>query len=165
MSIKNAGAINLSQLKEIEKRIKAFSEKSVVIGVPASEAARNGKADPGANNATIAAAHEFGVAGRLPERSFLRSTMRENGAGYAKRLAEQIDKSLSTNTQPEVTYAQMGMQITNDVKRKIIAGINPPLSDVTKEQRRKGKERKATSVPLYDTGQLIQSIHYEIRDG
>jgi hypothetical protein len=165
MGIKNVGAINLSQLKEIEKRIKAFSKKSVVIGVPASEAARNGKADPGANNAMIAAAHEFGVAGKLPERSFLRSTMRENGAGYAERMADQIDKSFTTNTQPEVTYAQMGMQISNDVKLKIMAGLHPPLSNETKARRRKGKERKATDVPLYDTGQLIQSINYEIRDG
>ncbi|ENZ0174717.1 hypothetical protein ACF958_003531, partial [Providencia rettgeri] len=73
--IKNSVKFKGNRLKALEARIRAMGQKKVVIGVPAST---NADRKDELSNATIAAAHEFGVPGHIPERSFLRSTLNEN---------------------------------------------------------------------------------------
>ncbi|MEY0908199.1 hypothetical protein AB7180_15570, partial [Providencia rettgeri] len=54
-------------------------------------------------------------------------------------------------------FAIVGEKLAGEVKRKIQAGINPPLDPKT-------VKRKKSSKPLIDTGNLLQSITYEVRD-
>ncbi|MDF7681191.1 hypothetical protein PT300_11600 [Enterobacteriaceae bacterium ESL0689] len=51
----------------------------------------------------------------------------------------------------------MGEKLAGEVKRKIQSGIAPPLDPKT-------IARKGSSRPLIDTGNLLQSITYEVRD-
>ncbi|PVZ86730.1 hypothetical protein C9426_14940 [Serratia sp. S1B] len=152
--IKNSGNFKGAALKALEARIRAVGQKTVVVGVPAS---KNGARDDDLSNATIAAAHEFGVPGHIPERSFLRSTMNENKEQAAAFLAKRLRQAIFTDGQSETAFAQLGEKLSGEVKRKILSGITPVLD-------RKTIQRKGSSKPLIDTGNLLQSITYEVRD-
>ncbi|MEM8168046.1 hypothetical protein Q4R38_18910, partial [Morganella morganii] len=54
-------------------------------------------------------------------------------------------------------FAIVGEKLSGEVKRKIQSGINPELDPKT-------VARKGSSKPLIDTGNLLQSITYEVRD-
>ncbi|ETS31164.1 hypothetical protein PTE_03118 [Photorhabdus khanii NC19] len=92
----------------------------------------------------------------IPERSFLRSTFNENKGKYANKLAKSIKSELKNNGDPQQALEKLGEIVARDVKRKIQAGIDPPLSQAT-------IKRKKSSKPLIETGQLLQSITYEVR--
>ncbi|AWK42600.1 hypothetical protein LGZ99_21770 [Photorhabdus temperata] len=93
----------------------------------------------------------------IPERSFLRSTFNENKDKYANKLVKGIKSELKNDGDPQQALEKLGEMVARDVKRKIQAGIDPPLSQAT-------IKRKKSSKPLIDTGQLVQSITYEVRD-
>ncbi|MEK2481916.1 hypothetical protein AB7321_12615 [Providencia rettgeri] len=152
--IRNSGKFNGAGLKALEARIRAIGQKKVVVGVPA---ATNGKRDDGLSNATIAAAHEFGVPGHIPERSFLRSTLNENKDNASRLLAKELKADIELGEFSDRPFAIVGEKLAGEVKRKIQAGINPPLDPKT-------VKRKKSSKPLIDTGNLLQSITYEVRD-
>lgn len=140
-------------LKGVVKRLDELKAIKVSIGVISST---NGSHADGTSNATIAAAQELGVPGRIPARSHYRATLTEKGAEYSSILAGQMNKILSGAERVNVVFSKMGVQISNDVKQKIISGISPALDIKT-------IQRKGSSVPLIDTGQYLQSITYEVR--
>ena len=106
----------------------------------------------------IAACHEFGsliknaagaVLGEIPQRSFLRAWFDANEeriqAYFVRRLAiegpENVDRAMN----------QLALWIEGEIRRNIRRRIPPPLA--TETIRRKG-----STVPLIDTGQLINAI-------
>jgi phage gpG-like protein len=106
----------------------------------------------------IAAVHEFGSRdGRIPERSFLRSTADENVRKY-ERLLEKATERVVSGGAPELAFGMVGAIATGDVQRKIAAGVPPPLAPVT-------VKRKGSSTPLIDTGRLRQSIDFVVEVG
>ncbi|MDC9598831.1 hypothetical protein [Xenorhabdus anantnagensis] len=94
---------------------------------------------------------------KIPERSFLRSTLNENKDKYADELAKGIKSELLNDGDPRVALDKVGGMIAGDVKAKIMTGIPPPLSPKT-------IKRKKSSKALIDNGQLLQSITYEVRE-
>ncbi|MEY0282148.1 hypothetical protein AB7W07_19665 [Providencia rettgeri] len=152
--IKNSVKFKGNRLKALEARIRAMGQKKVVIGVPAST---NADRKDELSNATIAAAHEFGVLGHIPERSFLRSTLNENKDNASRLLAKELKADIELGEFSDRPFAIVGEKLAGEVKRKIQAGINPPLDPKT-------VKRKKSSKPLIDTGNLLQSITYEVRD-
>lgn len=125
---------------------------------PAAPAPASG---PSATIVEIGAIHEFG-AGRIPERSFLRSTFDAQRKKYQKFMTnglrrEVVEVAKTGQTGPEnLTLKRLGLVVEGDVKKRIAEGIAPPLSPVT-------IGRKKSSKPLIDTGQLRASIASEIR--
>lgn len=152
--IKNSVKFKGNRLKALEARIRALGQKKVVVGVPAST---NADRKDELSNATIAAAHEFGVQGHIPERSFLRSTLNENKANASRLLAKELKADIEIGEFSDRPFAIVGEKLAGEVKRKIQAGINPPLDPKT-------VKRKKSSKPLVDTGSLVQSITYEVRN-
>lgn len=152
--IKNSGNFSGAGLKALEARIREMGKKKVVVGVPS---ATNGVRDDGLSNATIAAAHEFGVPGHIPERSFLRSTLGENKGKATGLLIRELKADISQGDFSGRAFAIVGEKLSGEVKRKIQSGINPELDPKT-------VARKRSSKPLIDTGNLLQSITYEVRD-
>lgn len=128
-------------------------EISVVVGVPAT-------ADDykdGANQVLVASVNEFGSDdGRIPERSFLRSTVDEKAQEYSALLAKLVRRVVDGKITPNQALDRLGLTVERDVKRKIVDLKEPPNAEWTIEQ-------KKSSNPLIDTGQLRQSITYEIR--
>ncbi|MDC9606857.1 hypothetical protein [Xenorhabdus griffiniae] len=153
--IRNSGNFNGAALKSLEAKLRELSPFRVYVGVPASKNQRDD--ETGISNAEIAAAQEFGVPGYIPERSFLRSTVDENKEKAAKLLANSIRETLLTDGDKTAPFALVGEKMAGEVKRKIQAGIEPALNPKT-------VKRKGSSKPLIDTGQLVQSITYEVRE-
>ncbi|EQB7288420.1 hypothetical protein ACYTIM_003815 [Morganella morganii] len=152
--IRNSGNFKGAGLKALEARIRELGKKKVVVGVPA---ATNDARKDGLSNATIAAAHEFGVPGHIPERSFLRSTLGENKDKATGLLIRELKADISQGNFSGRAFAIVGEKLSGEVKRKIQSGINPELDPKT-------VARKGSSKPLIDTGNLLQSITYEVRD-
>ncbi|QXF35240.1 hypothetical protein CE143_20230 [Photorhabdus luminescens] len=101
----------------------------------------------------IVPAHMFFI----PERSFLRSTFNEKKGDYAKDLTKGIQSELLNDGDLVKAFEKLGEKVVGDVKAKILSGVEPALSPKT-------IRRKGSSKPLIDTGQLLQSITYEVRD-
>lgn len=152
--IRNSGNFSGAGLKALEARIREMGKKKVVVGVPA---ATDGVRKDGLSNATIAAAHEFGVPGHIPERSFLRSTLGENKDKAAKLLVRELKGDISQGDFSGRAFAIVGEKLSGEVKRKIQSGIEPALDPET-------VKRKGSSKPLIDSGNLLQSITYEVRE-
>lgn len=93
----------------------------------------------------------------LPERSYLRSTLNENGKKYAEIEARELAKSLKPNgPEPEKVLNQLGLMVSSDVKKRILDGNFAPLKRAT-------IKRKGSTKPLTDTGAMMQSITWRVK--
>jgi len=125
--------------------------RSVNVGIPAGPAESDGTP-----LALIAAVHEYGAPEHgIPERPFLRAAINENRAKYA-RLSQQalLDEARGQAT-PAQALGQLGEAAAGDVKNKITHGPFAPLAPAT-------IKRKGSAKPLIDTGNLRQSVTWEI---
>lgn len=108
--------------------------------------------------ASIAAVHEFGAPkARIPERSFLRAAIdesRELLERTAKNVAGSVARGTLTANQ---AAARLGLVAQARVQRKIVDGPFVPNAPFTVRQ-------KGSSRPLIDSGQMRQSVTYEVVD-
>ena len=106
------------------------------------------------NIAELAAIHEFGTE-KIPARPFQAQTFDKN----IDRLKAHIEKSQQAIYKGAQTVAKalhlIGNFYKGEMQRTIREGDFAPLSQVT-------IEKKGSSKPLIDTGQLRQSVDYEI---
>lgn len=141
------------ELKEMKKKIELYNKKDVMIGVTGTTNGERG-------NAFIMAIHEYGTQdGRIPERRPIRLTMENNQEKYAHRLQQGIDKVLVDEMDIMTALNSIGEEVAGDVKITISNGLTPPLADSTVRARKDNSD-----TPLYDTGELVNSITYEVRD-
>lgn len=150
MIIRNTNGEGLQRLGTY---IRDLANKQIVVGVTAEHNAR----PDGGSNALIGAVHEFGSPSNgIPERSWLRSTMMEQGDKYARLMAENVPQAIANGTSAEVAYNKVGETAANDVKVKIGSGNFTPLKQAT-------IDRKGSSKPLIDDGHFRRSISHEVR--
>ncbi len=143
-------------LKKFEKdRRKAIrsGKDRVKIGLPASAA----DYPDGTSVIMVGVVHEFGSEdGTIPERSWLRSAMRENKEKhrkFIKRLAKRVSAgSLAVDKALDL----LGTRVVNDVKNQIVAVIDPPNTPET--IRRKGGKTN----PLINTGHLRLQVTHQV---
>lgn len=109
--------------------------------------------------AVIAAIHEFG-AGRVPERSFLRSTMESNQARYIAMIATAASLSVLGTQTVESALAHIGDLIVSDIVQAVKSGIEPPLSE---ETERKKAAKNQPLIPLIATKQMIEAVTFAVR--
>lgn len=108
--------------------------------------------------AEIAQIHEFGAPSRnIPERSFIRSTVRAKQEKYDNQLESLSNQVFDANGKMTIDRALgiIGQSVSSDMKATIRAGISPALSAST-------IAAKGSDVPLIDTGQMINAISYEV---
>lgn len=134
-------------IKRLKKIAEAMSEAGTVkVGLPKGS---NNYPD-GTSVIMVGSVHEFGSPARgVPQRSYLRSTMKEQRRAYKalfKKLAKKIAKGEITS---EEAMNILGLKVQTDVREKITELKAPPL-----------KSRDGN--PLIDTGHLRQSIIYEV---
>ena len=103
--------------------------------------------------ADIGTIHEFGLG--VQQRSFIRGWYDENQEEN-KRIVSVLQKQVLRGevTQP-VALNRFGLKCVGDIQRRIVAGIEPPLAQST-------IDKKGSSTPLVDTGQLRASISHEV---
>jgi len=133
----------------LKKSLRSFGNQKVSVGV-------RGTVDFSApTTAALAAVHEFGSHdGKIPERSFLRSTFDKNEKKYkkaAKALAVSAAKrkgSVNLSLLGEVVRADVIDAIRNrEIKQSLAASTTA---------------RKGDAPALIDTGRLIQSIESKV---
>ncbi len=141
--------------KALVKNMAKQSRKPTVdVGVLAEEDSR----DDAFGNVQLGTVHEFGSGnGHIPERSWLRATIEENRERYRALERKLAAAVLRGKLAPETALGRLGAKIVGDIQTRIAAGIDPELEEST-------KERKGSDKPLIDTGQLRQSITWEVRN-
>ena len=143
------------KFRKLIKKLEVSQRKGVNVGILQSKGASapQGKA----SMVEIAASHEFGApkAG-IPERSFIRSTFITREADAKKMLARLVTGIVDDKIEVENGLRLLGAWAVAAVKNTITSGdIPPPLKAAT-------IAKKKSSKPLVDTGQLINSIHFEV---
>lgn len=139
-------------LSGIKKVLAEADGLSAEIGILGSGNVRVGQT----SNVEIGLIHEFGApdAG-IPERSFLRSTF-DTRMPELKRLSNTLAKNVYDEGSASDALGLMGAFLSAEVKKTIVNHIPPPLAQAT-------IDRKGSSTPLVDTGQLINSITWVVR--
>ena len=140
--------------KELNELLRISKQpQQVKVGIPAESITY----PDGTDLTMVAAVNEFGsLDGRIPERSYLRSTLVEKAnkfrAFWRRKNAKEI---LLGETTPTAVLNILGQIAQAEVQKKIVALAEPPNAEST-------VERKGSSNPLVDTGLLRQSIRYEV---
>lgn len=118
-----------------------------MVGLP-----RDSNAYPdGTSVILVGLVHEFGsIVKGIPERSYLRSTIRENRRAYKKFMADLAKSVVQGKRTIEQAKQLLGLKVASDVQEKITTLDTPPL-----------KYRDGN--PLIDTGHLRQSITFVVR--
>jgi hypothetical protein len=100
----------------------------------------------------------------IPERSFIRSTFDQLRAEYEDRMRDFAGWIYDGKVSARRALSLMGQLMAKDVRQQIRSDIKPPLAEST--MRRKLKKTRpgseGTPVALIDTGQLINSVTYEV---
>lgn len=105
----------------------------------------------------LAVVHEFGSKdGRIPERSFMRSTCDAKKKEHVALMAKLQDKYIQGKLSLHQALSQLGEVVSKHMVQTINRGIEPELKEAT-------KARKNSSKPLINTGHLKGSIKHEVR--
>lgn len=102
----------------------------------------------------VALEHEYGT-DKLPQRSFMGASFNKEKSKYKKISAKAVNNLAKKNTSLERIFNMMGLKMVADIKNYIRKKQVKPLS------RRAEKQGGTT---LYDTGQMVNSITYKIKD-
>ena len=107
----------------------------------------------------LAMVHEYGSHdGRIPQRSFIRSTCDGKRQEHLKIMQKLQSKVVKGSITTHQALTQLGEVVSKDMVQTINNGIEPVLEPVT-------IARKNSSKPLIDTGRLKGSISHEVRGG
>lgn len=138
---------------DLRRRLEAGNHQ-VRIGFPAG-VQHKGDGDSIAM-AELAAVHEFGAPSvGIPERPFMRVSLQKNRPAYVALNRQNIKKILQKQMDIRTALGRLGELAKGDMQKEIAQGSFAPLKPST--IRRKGSSR-----PLVDSGQMRQSIAWEI---
>ncbi|SEO76391.1 hypothetical protein SAMN02800692_1995 [Luteibacter sp. UNC138MFCol5.1] len=148
--------IDPKKFEALTRRFAELAGHSVMVGIPEAE---NGRTDEGEiGSAGILAVHEFGAPEMgIPERSVVRRSIRENVGKYRKLNLQNLRKVVRGEMSVAQALGILGAVAAGDVQLTIRNADLAPLKPET-------IRRKGSSKPLIDTGQVIQSITFEVRD-
>lgn len=136
-------------LDRLKAALTGKRERVVNVGFPASA-----KEPDGTSTAFIAAVHEFGSE-HVPERSFMRTSLEANRSKRTALNEQNLKKVLNGGMSVNAALRQLGLMASRDIKKQIKNGSYAPLKAAT-------IKRKGSSKPLIDTGQMRQSVTYEL---
>jgi hypothetical protein len=143
---------NPGKYKALREQMRKLSGSYVSIGI------FGGRAPDGASIAQYAAVHEFG-SDTIPERSFIRGNDDERRTDYQKAIESGVYRIIrGTATVGDILWA-LGARVQADIKRRITAGIDPPLSAAyAAEKARRGW----SPTPLIRFGTLRRAVTFAV---
>jgi hypothetical protein len=124
-----------------------FGKKKVKAGFPA------GKASGGIIMRAVW--NEFGTSNGLPERPFMRNAIEDNKGAYRAQMAADARQVVLGKATLETALNRLGLKAQGDIQASIASNTPPPLKPQT--IRRKGSSRT-----LIDTGQMRQSVTFDL---
>lgn len=152
---------NLEEFVAVRKRIKEMHRTVVVVGIPAAKDELYPEGE--ASLVDVAMFNEFGTESGswsqegIPERPFLRPTLKDNKEKYRKTMASGAARAIKGTTEWKTELGKLGARVSADIKLKIRDVREPANSEVTIEM-------KGSSNPLIDTSFLRNSITWEVRN-
>lgn len=115
--------------------------------------------------AYVASIQEFG-SGKIPPRSFMRTTIAEQGPEWTKQFGRAAVAIIKGKIEPAAALDQIGALAAADVKKKITQITSPPLQEATIAARRNRRADKKTTgkltKPLVDTGIMLASVTHVV---
>ena len=93
----------------------------------------------------------------IPARSFIRSTVDEQRTKYEHQAGREWDAILDQRSTIQQALVAMGFLIETDIRMKILTLKKPGLQEET--IRRKGSDN-----PLIDTGEMLNSIRWVVKN-
>lgn len=153
----------LKEVSKYTKELETLAGSEVVVGIPASKnKEHSGDEGPVTTLAEVGAIQEFGVPQNgVPQRSFLRVPLQTNIDKLFKSLDTNLKFSQTNTNQALGKLGAKGVSIVLEAFNSSGSGTWLPLKPSTKSARKKGG---AGAKPLIDSGQLRQSITFEVRD-
>lgn len=149
--------------KELRAKLGPAAKARVKVGVLESEGAKPHDGDPRITLAELAAIHEYGAprAG-IPARSYLRRTFEEGRSQLEQTMVKLARGVVGARLEVEDALNQLGAWGAAAVKNRIKAHIPPPLKAAT-VKKKLSAGHAGGSTPLVATGQLLNSITWEIK--
>lgn len=96
-----------------------------------------------------------GWGGPVPERPFMRNAMRANEGKYRDAMRTSAAKILDGSTTLASVLTRLGILAQGDIQGEITSLRSPPNAPVT-------IERKGSSNPLIDTGEMRQAVTFQV---
>ncbi|WP_235812876.1 hypothetical protein [Roseibium alexandrii] len=126
----------------------------VKVGFPAGKA--------GADIVQRAIWNHFGTSGGgwggpIPERPFLHNAMADHRSEYRGHMRKSAAKILKGQTALQTVLSKLGVLAQGHIQGEITNLSSPPNSPVT-------VERKGSSNPLIDTGEMRQAVTWKVDD-
>ena len=107
----------------------------------------------------VGAVHELGSRdGRIPERSFMRSTFDARRDDYERGFKRSLGRVVDGTADIDTELGRLGLVVAGDIQETIATLTDPPLAQVT-------IDRKGSSKPLIAEGRLKASVDSEVRRG
>ena len=143
----------------ILKSVKRMDKMHVKVGVLSSKGGDATHTGSKFSLVELMAIHEFGSEdGTIPDRAPIRITFETNHDEMAAFIAPLTRQVITNGMSVERALGLLGAKGVAEIKKTITqSDLPPPLKPAT--IARKGSDR-----PLVDTGQLINSIQFEIGD-
>lgn len=150
---------NDSKYQKLRKQLKkAKGKPHVAVGVLGQDGGKRHE-DSVATIVDVASWNEFGT-DTAPARSFLRSVYEQDVAKFLS-IMRRVRMQVATGKMSIKDALELvGIYAQAQVQKKITDGGDPYIPNAARTI-----EKKGSSSPLIDTGQLRQSIRYEVRDG
>lgn len=148
------------KLREVEATLARVAGQRVKVGVLQSGSAGQQVDGAEITMAELAAIHEYGAPkANIPERSFIRRTFGEqDGREAAKKfIAKQAKLIVKKQIEPEEALERIGQWGVAAVRARVREGIAPALRPAT-------IAAKGSSLPLVDTGGLMEALSYEVAE-
>lgn len=157
--------VTTSLVKQFKETMEALIKKNVYVGIPE---ANNRREDSPITNAALGYINEFGSpAQKIPARPFLEPGVEEAKPDIIKILGNAAITTQTSADDVDVALNKAGQKTRDTVKRRIQQSTDiEPLSPVTMHIRATRKKNKRTGVmkPLIDTGQMLNSITYVVKE-
>jgi len=138
-------------LLAMRRRLAEAGRRVVKVGIFGAAASAD---HDGLSNVDVASFHEFGTE-NIPQRSFIRATVDQNRQSISKTQGQVARGILKGRISETRGLGLIGAQVQGMIQKAISDRIPPPLKAAT-------IAAKGSSVPLIDTGQLRQSIAWEV---
>lgn len=164
--------LSLAELERIQVQMQFYSSHALRIGwisrpldskVNKDSATTRVKDDKGITGpltvGQIAFWHELGR-GNNPKRSMLKQTFIRKREEIGKLQAAAVRGVLAGKLDAEVAMSVVGEGVLSLIKKRMRAGIAPPLTAARKKAKQRAGRGKNT--PLINWGQLINSSRYKI---
>lgn len=148
---------NINAINEVQKAMKYLRKTEVLAGIPQEESGRNSSK---ISNAQLAFIHNNGspIQG-IPARPFMLPALEKKKEEIKEQLKKASQNTANGNineTEKALNFA--GMIARDAIKAEFFNNNWSPLKAATVKKRKNGGDS-----PLFDTGELLNSIHYVVR--